>query len=345
MIINGRKIGGDNPPYIVAELSANHAGSLANALEAIKAAKRSGADAVKIQTYEPQTLTIDCDREDFTIRGGLWDGRTLYDLYKEAYTPFAWHKTLFEYAKSIGITIFSSPFDAACVEMLEGLNASAYKIASFEIVDRELIEAAAKTKKPLIVSTGMASEEEIGEALETARKNGAKEIALLHCVSEYPAPIESANVRSIPYLKKRFGVEVGLSDHTLDNTAAIASVALGAVMIEKHFTPKRSLVSPDSAFSIDPKGLKNLTKTAIAVWKALGIDGLKRNESELKSKAFRRSIYAIADIKKGERFTRENVRVIRPGYGLAPKELPRVLSAAASRDISRGEAIANEALI
>ncbi|MDR1450855.1 MAG: pseudaminic acid synthase [Helicobacteraceae bacterium] len=339
MIIDSREINENNPPYIVAELSANHAGSLANALKAIDLAKAAGADAVKIQTYEPDTLTIDCDKEDFMIRGGLWDGRTLYDLYREAYTPFVWHKALFERAKEIGVTIFSSPFDAACVDLLESLNASAYKIASFEIVDFELIAAAAKTKKPLIISTGASSEEEIGEALEIARSNGATQIALLHCVSEYPAPIEAANTRTIAYLKKRFDTEVGLSDHTLGLSAAVTGVALGATLIEKHFTPDRSLASPDSAFSIDPSALSDLKRAAIEAWKTLGAEGIKRAEGETRNRIFRRSIYAIKDIKKGEPFMRDNTRVIRPGYGLAPKELPRVLHSFAAKDISRGEAI------
>ncbi|MDR0664695.1 MAG: pseudaminic acid synthase [Helicobacteraceae bacterium] len=342
MIIDERKIGGGAPPYIVAELSANHAGSLENALAAIDAAKAANADAVKIQTYEPDTLTIDCDKEDFLIRGGLWDGRTLYDLYQEACTPFAWHKALFQRAKEIGITLFSAPFDASCVDLLESLNAPAYKIASFEIVDWELIAAAAKTAKPLIISTGMASEAEIGEALEIARTNGAESIALLHCVSEYPAPIEAANTRSILYLKKRFGVEVGLSDHTLGLSAAIASVALGAALIEKHFTPDRDLASPDSAFSIDPEGLRALKQAAIEAWKTLGVEGVKRAESEMKNLVFRRSIYAVKDIKKGEFFTRENVRVIRPGFGLPPKNLSALLGKTALFDIERGEAIKEE---
>ncbi|MDR2153308.1 MAG: pseudaminic acid synthase [Helicobacteraceae bacterium] len=342
MIINNREISAANAPYIVAELSANHGGSLENALKAIDAAKNAGADAVKIQTYEPDTLTIDCDKEDFVIRGGLWSGQTLYDLYKQAHTPFAWHKALFDRARNIGVTLFSAPFDASCVDLLESLNAPAYKIASFELVDCELIEAAARTEKPLIISTGLASEEEIGEALEIARSNGAKSIMLLHCVSEYPAPIETANTRSVAYLQKRFKVEVGLSDHTLGVIAAVTSVALGAVLIEKHFAPHSALITPDSAFSVDSQGLSELKQTVCEAWKALGVEGLKRAESEIKNRVFRRSIYAVKNIKKGEPFTRENTRVIRPGYGLKPKELRRVLHSFASRDIERGEPILDE---
>ncbi|MDR2904821.1 MAG: pseudaminic acid synthase [Helicobacteraceae bacterium] len=345
MRIETREINSENPPYLVAEVSANHAGKIENALLTIEAAKKCGADAVKIQTYEPRSLTIDCDLDDFLIKDGLWKGKKLYELYKEAYTPFAWHKELFEFAKKIDITIFSTPFDTEGVELLKKFDAPAYKIASFEIVDLELIKAAAEAKKPMIISTGMASESEIDEAINAAQKGGVKDIILLHCVSEYPAPLETANTKSIPFMQKRFNLPIGLSDHTLENYAAISAISLGAVMIEKHFTIDKNLPSPDSNFSITPNEFIKLKNDAISVWKTLGKNGIFRAESEQKSKAFRRSLYAVKDIKKNEIFTRENVRSIRPGFGLAPKHIDRVLNSRAATDIPRGAALREDMIV
>lgn len=336
MNIDGREIGAGQPPYLIAELSANHAGSLAAALQGIEAAKAAGADAVKIQTYTPDTMTIDHRDPGFVIEGGLWDGRTLYDLYQEAHTPYEWHPVLFKHARKTGITLFSTPFDLSAIELLEGLNAPAYKIASFELTDLPLIARAAQTGKPLILSTGMAEEGEIEAAVQTARANGAQEMLLLHCTSAYPAPIEAANVRSIPFLARRFGVLTGLSDHTPGDTVACAAVALGAVAVEKHFTPDRGLGGPDAAFSVEPQELKTLKIRMDETWRALGQTGLIRSEAERENRRFRRSLYAVSDIRAGEAFTPQNVRAIRPGYGLPPADLPQVLAAKAACDIQRG---------
>lgn len=344
MKIDGREIGAAWPPYLIAELSANHAGSLKAALQGIDAAKAAGADAVKIQTYTPDTMTLDHRGPGFVIEGGLWDGRTLYDLYQEAHTPYAWHPALFEHARKVGITLFSTPFDTSAIELLESLNAPAYKIASFELTDLPLIERAAQTGKPLILSTGMADEGEIEKAVQTARANGARELLLLHCTSAYPAPIDAANVRSIPFLAGRFGVLTGLSDHTPGDTVACAAVALGAVAVEKHFTPDRGLGGPDAAFSVEPAELKTLKSRMDETWRALGEEGLVRGEAERENRRFRRSLYAAADIRAGEAFTPQNVRAIRPGYGLPPAEWPRVLASKAACDIRRGTPL-HEALI
>lgn len=257
-------------PYVIAEMSANHNGLIENAFLIIKKAKESGADAVKMQTYTPDTITLNCNSEEFYIRGGLWDGRTLYNLYQEAYTPWDWHKPLFDFARNIGITIFSSPFDNTAIDLLEDLNAPAYKIASFEAVDLPLIKYAASTGKPLIISTGMADAEEIQEAIDAAYSAGCKELAILHCVSGYPAPASDYNLRTIQDMQIRFGVPVGLSDHTLDNTTAIAAVALGACIIEKHFTLDRNGGGPDDSFSLEPADLAALCRDSKTAWQALG---------------------------------------------------------------------------
>lgn len=323
--IDGRDIGAEHPPYIVAEMSANHNGSIENAFKIIEAAKRSGADAVKLQTYRPDTITLKCDSEDFRIHGGLWDGRTLYELYKEAHTPWEWHAPLFKHARKLGITIFSSPFDNTAVDLLEGLNAPAYKIASFEAVDLPLIKYVASTGKPMIISTGMADAEEIKEAIEAAREGGCKELAILHCVSGYPAPAEDYNLRTIPDLIERFGLVTGLSDHTLDNTTAITSVAFGASIIEKHFTLNRSGGGPDDSFSLEPAELVTLCRDSKTAWAALGKVDYGRKSSEKENVKFRRSLYFVKDLKAGDVITADDVRSVRPGFGLAPKYLNHVL--------------------
>jgi pseudaminic acid synthase len=331
--INGRVIGPNAPPYVIAEVSANHHGSIDTAKRLVAEAKRAGADAVKLQTYTPDTITLDSDAEDFRIREGLWAGRTLYDLYREAHMPWEWHGELFAYARQVGITIFSSPFDNTAIDLLESLGAPAYKIASFEAVDLPLIRYAASKGKPMIISTGMANDEEIAEALHAARDGGCGEVALLHCVSGYPAPAADYNLRTIPDMATRFDVVTGLSDHTLDNTTAITSIALGAALIEKHFTLDRSAGGPDDSFSLEPEALQELCTGVRTAWDALGgVDyGLK--SSEQGNVQFRRSLYFVQAVKAGERIPPEAVRSVRPGYGLPPKMLDSVVGKLATRDI------------
>jgi pseudaminic acid synthase len=344
LVIANRKIGPGEPPYIIAEMSANHNGSLDAALRIIEEAARAGADAIKIQTYRPDTITIDCDRPEYRIKGGLWDGKTLYELYEWAHTPWEWHAELFAKARAAGITMFSSPFDETAVDLLEKLGCPAYKIASFEAVDLGLIGYVAQTGKPMIISTGLANAEEIAEAIAAARQGGAGGLAVLHCVSGYPAPPQDYNLKTIPDMATRFQVPVGLSDHTLGNTTAIASVALGACLIEKHFTLDRSGGGPDDSFSMEPADLAALVADAHTAWVALGDVSYDRAQSEKGNLIFRRSLCAVKDIKKGEIFTRDNVRSIRPGFGLPPKELPNILGKRATRDYARGEGITKEAL-
>jgi len=321
MIINGRTIGREHPPYVIAEISANHNGDITRAFKIIDAAKNSGADAVKVQTYTADTITLNCDSDDFKIKGGLWDGRTLYDLYQEAHMPWEWHEALFEYARKAGITIFSSPFDNTAVDLLESLNAPAYKIASFEAIDLPLIRYVAATGKPMIISTGMANSEEIQEAINAAREGGCKELAILHCVSAYPANAADYNLKMIPDMIERFGVLTGLSDHTLDNTTAVTSVAMGASIIEKHVTLDRRSGGTDDSFSLEPSDLSALCKASKVAWSALGqIDyGIKSSEHD--NIKFRRSLYFTKDMIAGELITDQCVRSVRPGYGLPPKHL------------------------
>lgn len=323
--IAGRKIGSKYSPYIVAEMSANHNGEIEAAFRIIEEAKSSGADAVKIQTYTPDTITLKSDSPDFLIKDGLWAGRTLYELYEWAHTPWGWHQALFDHARKIGITIFSSPFDKTAVDLLENLNAPAYKIASFEAVDLALIRYVASTRKPVIISTGMANEEEISEAIEAAREAGCSDLAILHCVSGYPAPAEDYNLRTIPDMIDRFGLVTGLSDHTLDNATAIAGVALGASIIEKHFTLNREGEGPDDSFSLEPAEFGALCFDARTAWAALGEVSYSRKSSEKENRQFRRSLYFVKDMSAGELITETCVRSVRPGFGVAPKYLDQVL--------------------
>lgn len=333
MSIAGRKIGPAYAPYVIAEMSANHNGKMETAFRLIEEAKRAGADAIKMQTYTADTLTLKCNLPDFQINDGLWAGRTLYELYEWAHTPWHWHKPLFERAHELGITIFSSPFDNTAIDFLEDLNAPAYKIASFEAVDLSLIKYAASTGKPMIISTGMADAEEIAEAIEAAREGGCKELAVLHCVSGYPAPAEDYNLRTIPDMIKRFGLVTGLSDHTLDNTTAIASVALGASIIEKHFTLDRNGGGPDDSFSLEPAELAALCQGAKVAWSALGRVDYGRKSSEQGNVKFRRSLYFVKDLKAGDVITADVVRSVRPGFGLAPKNLASLLGRVVTSDV------------
>jgi N-acetylneuraminate synthase len=336
--IKNRAIGPEHPPYIIAELSANHNGSLDRALATIDAAQRCGADAIKLQTYTADTMTIDCDRPEFVIKGGLWNGYKLYDLYKWAQTPFEWHEVMFAHARDRGITVFSTPFDESAVDLLESLNAPAYKIASFELVDLPLIRYVASTGKPMIMSTGMASLEEIEEAITAAQEGGCQDLVLLHCISSYPTPIDQANLRQIPLLAERFGVNTGLSDHTLGTTAAVAAVALGACAIEKHFTLNRADKGPDSDFSIEPDELTRLCFETRAAWSAMGNASYSRQPAEADNTLFRRSIYFIQDLPAGAVVKPTDIRRIRPGMGLPPKHFDNIVGRRLRFPVARGTA-------
>ncbi|MCU4582033.1 pseudaminic acid synthase [Acinetobacter gyllenbergii] len=337
--INNRDIGTGFPPYIIAELSANHNGSLDTALKIIEEAKRCGADAIKLQTYSADTITLNSQTEEFMIRGGLWDGQSLYELYQKAQMPWEWHKPLFEHARALDITIFSSPFDKTAVDLLEDLNAPAYKIASFEAVDLPLIKYVASTGKPMIISTGMADKDEIGEAIQAAYDGGCKELVVLHCVSGYPAPAEDYNLYTMVDMAKSFDVPVGLSDHTLDNTTAITSVALGACLIEKHFTLDRKGGGPDDSFSLEPKELQQLCQGAKTAWQALGNVDYGRKSSEQGNAQFRRSLYFVKDLKAGDIIDESCIRSVRPGYGLPPKFYDELLGKKVTQDISENSPV------
>ena len=337
LVISGRPIMPDGPTYVVAEMSANHNQDFQQAVRLVHAAAEAGADAVKLQTYTPDTLTIDCDNEYFRIgKGTIWEGQALYDLYGEAYTPWDWQPKLKEIANDLGMDLFSSPFDLTAVDFLEEMGVPAYKIASFEIVDLPLIRRVAQTGKPIIMSTGMATLAEIDEAVRTAREAGAAQIALLKCSSAYPAPAEEMNLRVIPHLARAFGLPVGLSDHTLGIAVPVAAVALGACIVEKHFTFSREVPGPDSAFSLEPHEFKAMVEAIRVAEKALGEVRYEATEREEASRVFRRSLFVVQDMKAGEEFTEDNVRSIRPGHGLHTRHMDQVLGRPAATYIPRG---------
>jgi N-acetylneuraminate synthase len=332
-----RTIGAGHPAYVVAEVSANHHQKFEEAVKIIRAAKDAGADAIKLQTYTADTITIACDRKEFRLASGtIWDGATLYELYGQAYTPWEWQPRLKEVANDLGMDLFSTPFDATAVDFLEKMGVPAHKLASFELVDIPLIQKMAGMGKPLIMSTGMATVEEIEEAVQTARAAGAIQIALLKCTSAYPALPEEMNLRTIPELSRRFDVPVGLSDHTMDSAVAVAAVALGACIIEKHLTLSRAEPGPDSAFSLEPQEFKAMVDAVRITEKALGAVHFGIEAKEASSRVFRRSLFVVQNVKRGEAFTAQNLRSIRPGYGLHTRHLQEVLGRCAAEDIERG---------
>lgn len=343
--IDNRHISSNHAPYIIAEMSANHNGNIENAFKIIEMAKRCGADAVKMQTYTADTITLNSDKDEFQIKGGLWDGSSLYDLYTSAYTPWEWHKPLFDKARSVGITMFSSPFDTTAVDLLEDLNAPAYKIASFEAIDLPLIKYVARTGKPMIISTGMANDEEIAEAIDAAKSAGCEQLAILHCVSGYPAPAEDYNLRTIQDMQQRFGLLTGLSDHTLDNTTAIASVALGANIIEKHVTLDRNGGGPDDSFSLEEAELKHLCEASLTCWEALGNVNYGRKSSEMGNAQFRRSLYFVKPLKAGDIITSDSIRSVRPGYGLPPKMYDEIVGKQVTQDVEYATAVSLDILL
>ena len=338
----GRMVGPDHTPLVIAEVSANHLGKIDRALETIEAAAKCGADAIKIQTYTADTITIDHDGPGFVIEGGLWDGRSLYELYQEAQTPFEWHADLFAKGRELGVPLFSTPFDHTAVDLLESLDAPAYKVASFEITDLPLIARIAQTGKPMIMSTGMANLSEIHDAVRVARENGVPGLSILHCLSSYPAPINEADLKTVPHLGEAFGAVPGLSDHTPGTACAVAAVALGARVIEKHFTLSRDDGGPDSAFSLEPDEMKRLVEDCHSAFEALGRVRYELAGCERGSVTFRRSLYIVKDVAAGEMLTPDNTRSIRPGHGLAPKWWPHVINRRATRALKRGEPLSME---
>lgn len=334
--INNRKIGPGHPTYIIAEMSANHNQNFDKAVKIIEAAKDAGADAVKLQTYTPDTLTIDCENEYFRIKGTIWEGKVLHDLYREAQTPWEWQPKLKEIANKLGLDLFSSAFDSTSIEFLEHMGVPAYKVASFELVDLPLLSKIAKTNKPIIMSTGMATLSEIDEAVRTFKEAGGNEFALLKCTSAYPAPVEEMNLRTIPHLAETFGVPSGLSDHTVGSAVPLAAVTLGASIVEKHLTLSRRESGPDSDFSMEPHEFKRMVENIREVERAVGEVRYEVTENETKSRVFRRSLFAVKDIQAGEKFTEENIRSIRPGHGLHTRYLKEVLGSRAIKDIKRG---------
>lgn len=342
--ILGREVSNKVPPYIIAEISANHNGNVENAFKIIDMAKQSGADAVKMQTYTPDTITLNSSKEDFVIKDGLWKGRTLHQLYEWAHTPWEWHADMFAYAKDVGITLFSTPFDDTAVSFLEKLNTPAYKIASFECTDLNLIKRVAGTNKPLIISTGMANDSEIGEAVDTALKYGSGELTLLHCVSGYPSPADEYNLHTITDMRNRFGVHVGLSDHTLDNTTAIAAVALGAVIIEKHATLDRNGGGPDDSFSLEEDGLRELCSSTKTAWQSLGKVNYERTDAEKGNVKFRRSLYFVRTLKEGDIITKNDIRSVRPGFGLPPKYYEKLIGSKVTMSVEENSPVTLESV-
>jgi N-acetylneuraminate synthase len=344
--IGGRKVGAGVKPFIIAEMSGNHNQSLERALEIVEVAAKSGAHALKIQTYTPDTMTIDLDEREFHISdpNSLWAGTSLYNLYGEAYTPWEWHKPIFDRARELGIIPFSTPFDETAVDFLESLDVPCYKIASFENTDLPLIRRVAATGKPLIISTGMATVAELDETVRTAREAGCNDLILLKCTSTYPATAENTNLLTIPHLRDLFGCEVGLSDHTMGVGVSVASVALGSTVIEKHFTLKRADGGVDSAFSMEPAEMAQLVAETASAWQALGHVAYGPSEAEKKSLQYRRSLYIVEDLRAGALLTRENVRAIRPGLGLSPKYLEIMLGKTVKQDVRRGTALTWELL-
>ncbi len=339
MKIGNHTIDKNNPVFIIAELSANHNGSLENALATIKAAKRAGADCIKLQTYTADTITLDSDQEDFLIKGTIWDGRKLYDLYQEAYTPWEWHEQIYAAAAEEGLVCFSSPFDKTAVDFLETLNTPAYKIASFEITDIPLIEYVASKGKPIIISTGIAEQDDIELALAACKRQGNHDIALLKCTSSYPAPIEEANMIMVKDLSERYGVVSGLSDHTMGSTVPIVATAFGARIIEKHFIIDRSIGGPDASFSMNEAEFTAMVKAVREAEKAVGVVDYNLTEKQAKGKDFSRSLYIAEDIKAGDDFTESNLRSVRPGFGLHPKYLQQLLGLKAVKDLQKGTAM------
>ena len=337
--VANKSIGKGYKPFIIAEVSANHGGSIQRAKESILAAKNSGADAVKIQTYTPDTMTLDSNKNDFLINDGLWKGYNLYQLYQEAYTPFEWHKELFDFAKLQGVTLFSTPFDETAVDLLHNLDVPAFKIASFEITDLPLIKYAASKGKPLFISSGMSNQDEIGEALECCYMNGNKDILMFHCISNYPADLRTSHIGDMSYIAKHFKVEVGLSDHTSSNLASILAVAKGASAIEKHFKLDEKDCGPDASFSILPNQLKSLCDDCESAFEAIKSNELRRNPSELTNKKFRRSLYFVNALTKGKKITKDDIKRVRPGFGLEPKYFDWVIGQKVSVDVDFGDAV------
>ena len=337
--IDGYVISENTAPYIIAEISANHNGKIENAFKIIDMAQRAGANAIKMQTYTPDTITLQSTKPDFQIKEGLWAGTSLYELYEKAFTPWDWHKDLFDYAKAKNISIFSTPFDFSAIELLESLNAPAYKIASFECIDLPLIRAAASTGKPLIISTGMADQKEIQDAVDTALKYGSGALTLLHCISGYPAPANNYNLHTIKDMKSRYNVDVGLSDHSLDNTTAITAVALGAVMIEKHVTLDREGGGPDDSFSLEEDGLLELCSCTKTAWQALGKVNYERTEAEKGNVKFRRSLYYVRPLQEGDIITENDIRSVRPGFGLPPKYYDKLIGSKVIKSVEENSPV------
>ena len=342
--IDGYEISENTAPYIIAEISANHNGKIENAFKIIDLAKRAGANAIKMQTYTPDTITLKSTKPDFQIKEGLWAGTSLYELYKKAFTPWDWHKELFDYANTQDISIFSTPFDFSAIELLESLDAPAYKIASFECIDLPLIREVASTGKPLIISTGMANQREIHDAVNTALKYGSGGLTLLHCISGYPAPADNYNLHTIKDMKSRFGVHVGLSDHTMDNTTAIAAVALGAVMVEKHVTLNRNGGGPDDSFSLEENGLRELCSSTRTAWQSLGKVNYERTEAEKGNVKFRRSLYFVRTLKEGDVITENDIRSVRPGYGLPPKYYDKLIGSKVTMFVDKNSPVTLESV-